>query len=360
MGGAAAESVAKSKGLHGWILPAKFTALRTERPVALVSYHMEKTGGSAVMKWLHKHAKEDASPRLTSLFDYAHTFCFFGLYPDVFPGWSRHWEDRCAPGAQPAGSRPPWQTSAVAVEFHAYTMRRFWDALVPQLPTLRAQYRALNGSFVTFTLVRQPVGHILSTYRMWPPQRRVGGEKHVWPLEQWLNVAAGLQAAILCVRIRNRTPFGYHNPAGCAAVRNESRRRLADTFDVVGAMACMPAVLRGVAERLGWPHDHRAKERMRTALDQSLHASRPSGVRAGGQLWREARDFSEYEGLNATSRKALLAAAACDQPIYEHALLRTAAMLGPRAANAAGAKGSCVRRELGISAPSFVAVPSKT
>ena len=102
-------------GLHGWILPAKYSGYRSPRPVALIAYHMEKTGGSALMKWLHKHVRPE-QPRLTSLFDYAHTFCFFGLYPDIFPTWSKHWEERCAPGAP---ALVPWQTSAVAVEFRA-------------------------------------------------------------------------------------------------------------------------------------------------------------------------------------------------------------------------------------------------
>ena len=74
-------------------------------------------------------------------------------------------------------------------------MKRFWDTLVPRLPQLRALYRERNGSLVTFTLIRDPAAHILSTYRMWPPHLRVDGSKHVRPFQDWLPVASGLQAA---------------------------------------------------------------------------------------------------------------------------------------------------------------------
>ena len=108
MGGAAAESIAKSKGLHGWILPAKYTALRTERPVALVSYHMEKTGGSAVMKWLYKGVMNRPAT-LTLLLDLTHTSCLLAMFPDLFPGYK--WEPLRCSAEQP----PDWRSSAIAI-----------------------------------------------------------------------------------------------------------------------------------------------------------------------------------------------------------------------------------------------------
>jgi hypothetical protein len=306
-------------GLHGWILPAKYSGYRSPRPVALIAYHMEKTGGSALMKWLHKHVRPE-QPRLTSLFDYAHTFCFFGLYPDIFPTWSKHWEERCAPGAP---ALVPWQTSAVAVEFHAYNKRRFWESLEPMLPQLRQKYRERNGSLVTFTLIRDPAAHILSTYRMWPPQLGSGADKHAKPLVQWLRVASGLQVATLCIRVRNRRTLGYHNPEGCSSMLNESRRRLT-IFDVAGPMACMRSVFRGLSHLMGWDtHDALAEERMDHALHQSLTATRPSGARVGGVLWHEARAFSAVDSMNQSVRDALREAARCDMHLYIDALRRT-------------------------------------
>ena len=327
--------------LTGWVSPAKYTGLRSERPVALIAYHMEKTGGSALMKWLHKYVKPE-EPRLTSLWDYAHTFCFFGLYPDIFPTWSRHWEDRCAPGSP---GRLAWETSAVAVEFHAYTMKRFWDTLVPRLPQLRALYRERNGSVVTFTLIRDPAAHILSTYRMWPPHLRVDGSKHVRPLQDWLRVASGLQAAVLCVRIRNRPRNGFHNPDGCSLL-NESRRRL-ETFDVAGPMACMNSVLRGLSRLLGWtPYGKLDRKRLHVALSESLSKARPSGVSVGGVLWREAQAYSALDKLNASVRGALKATADCDMHLYVDALRRTAPLV--ERLRSFGDEGSrtCARREL--------------
>jgi hypothetical protein len=327
--------------LTGWVSPARYTGLRSDRPVALIAYHMEKTGGSALMKWLHKYVKPE-EPRLTSLWDYAHTFCFFGFYPGIFPTWSRHWEDRCAPGSP---GRLAWETSAVAVEFHAYTMRRFWDTLVPRLPQLRALYRERNGSLVTFTLIRDPAAHILSTYRMWPPHVRIDGSKHVTPFQDWLHVASGLQAAVLCVRIRNRPRNGFHNPDGCGLL-NESRRRL-ETFDVAGPMACMQSVLLGLSRLLGWtPHGTLDRKRLHWALSESLSNARPSGVSVGGVLWREARAYSALDKLNASVRGALRATADCDMHLYVDALRRSAPLF--ERFRSFGDEGSrtCARREL--------------
>ena len=336
----AAGAAAPAK-LTGWVLPAKYTGLRSDRPVALIAYHMEKTGGSALMKWLHKYVKPE-EPRLTSLWDYAHTFCFFGLYPKIFPTWSRHWEDRCAPGS-PAPLA--WETSAVAVEFHAYTMKRFWDTLVPRLPQLRALYRERNGSLVTFTLIRDPAAHILSTYRMWPPHVRIDGSKHVRPFQDWLRVASGLQAAVLCVRIRNRPRNGFHNPDGCSLL-NESRRRL-ETFDVAGPMACMHSVLRGLIRLLGWtPHGKLDRKRLNAALSESLSKARPSGVSVGGVLWREAQAYSALDKLNASVRSALKATADCDMHLYLDALRRTAPLVERFRSFGDEGGRSCARREL--------------
>ena len=53
--------------------PARWSGLQVQRPRLIVFYHVEKTGGTAVMKYLHKMAnnKSSSNPaRLTSLMDF--------------------------------------------------------------------------------------------------------------------------------------------------------------------------------------------------------------------------------------------------------------------------------------------------
>ena len=62
------------------------------------------------MKWLHKQA--NAPARLTCLFDYMSTNCFFALYPELFPAFADAWRPaQC--GTQHA---PDWRNSSLAVE----------------------------------------------------------------------------------------------------------------------------------------------------------------------------------------------------------------------------------------------------
>ena len=103
--------------------PARWSGLQTDRPLLLIFYHVEKTGGTAVMKYLHKMAnvrdkktKRLETPRLTPLMDFTHTSCMFSLYPELFPTYKDLWDVRQCSGP----GKPRWQTSSIAVEFHAY------------------------------------------------------------------------------------------------------------------------------------------------------------------------------------------------------------------------------------------------
>ena len=96
--------------------PARRSNLTVTTPTAVLLFHIEKTGGSAVMKWLMKNTLAQP-PRLSYLFDFVQTACWLSLYPDIFPGYSTLWlPPRCS-----APERPRWQELAVAVEFHAHT-----------------------------------------------------------------------------------------------------------------------------------------------------------------------------------------------------------------------------------------------
>ena len=63
--------------------------------------------------------------------------------------------------------------------------------------------------------------------------------------------------------------------------------------------------------RLGSPA---GEQRLRLALPAAL-LNRPRGVKIDGALWRESRAWT-FPALNASSRAALAAAAACDRAVY--------------------------------------------
>ena len=222
------------------------------------------------MKWLHKMAnnkKEEA--RLTTLMDFTHTSCFFSMHDDVFPGYADSWDVRRCSGPQ----KPSWQRASVAVEFHAYSRRRYWNELVPQLAVLRQRYAALNGTVLTVAMFREPVSHVMSVYRMWPPSRRCrcGSDKvgkHAVPLPDWLPLAVGLQAGSLTLDSWPHNRKGFHNLRGCSTLP-QGRQRL-QTFDIVGVMDCMRGLLEHLCKRLAWPCD---VDRPRLEVRRPTHRS---------------------------------------------------------------------------------------
>ena len=234
--------------------PARYSGLEVDTPFLFLFYHVEKTAGSAVMKWLHKlvstHDRNlgNLTPRLTSLYDFTHTSCLLSQHGDLFPGYAKLWDERRCSVPHP----PPWQRSATAAEFHAYTKKRYWEDFVPVLPQLRAKYAAVNGTVITVTLLREPISHIMSAYKMWPPSQRckAGGScdasfcsavdaarpkrgarcsavqpcspadcptagKHALPLPWWLPRAIGLQAGSLTLDSWPNKHIGFHNLRGC-------------------------------------------------------------------------------------------------------------------------------------------------
>ena len=78
------------------------------------SADVEKTGGSAVMKWLYKAAMNRPAT-LTLLLDLTHTSCLLSMFPDLFPGYK--WEPlRCSgwPSAEKLQQRASSRRSAAA------------------------------------------------------------------------------------------------------------------------------------------------------------------------------------------------------------------------------------------------------
>lgn len=295
--------------------PARYSGLEARRPLALVFYHVEKTGGSAVMKWLHKMANRP-EPRLTSLFDFTQTSCFFALHGADYPGYRDAWDERrCS-----APTAPDWRRAAVAVEFHAYSRRRYWNEVVSQLPVLRQRYAAANGTLLTVAMFREPTSHLLSVYRMWPPSRRTAAGKHAVPMDEWLPRAVGLQAGSLTLDTWPHVRKGFHNLRGCKSLP-QGRERLA-SFDFVGVMDCMAGFLGSLCAAAGWPCEA-DRERMQLALRQALRF-KPHGVSSGGVMMREARRYAAEGTANATVRAAIAIAARCDRAMYDDALVRIA------------------------------------
>ena len=296
-------------------------------PSLLIGYHIEKTAGSALMKWLHKQVNEPA--RLTCLFDYMTTNCFFALHSDLFPAWADAWTfERC--GTDVA---PNWTRSALALEFHGYSKYRFWSILGKQLPALRKKYASLGGPLITTTTIREPTAHIQSSYFMWPPYigpkvasrscrdtrrpRPAGISCPVAvPLPSWLPFAVGLQVGSLTLS-SSHTPKarGWHNPLGCSKLES-ARERLA-SFDVVGVLECTSALLLVLSFRMGWTID---EPKLGLAIAQALRR-RPHGITQGGALWRSLQAWQPSQ-LNATTQSALRRAAACDGHLYNDALAR--------------------------------------
>ena len=121
-------------------------------PSVVLLYHIEKTGGSAVMKWLKRQTH--APSRLAAVYSYSQTSCFFALHADLFPGMEPRWRDKLCGGAAPLD----WRSSKVAVEFHSYRCTgeageggvhsedcRPRGGFVPQGFTLRVRIGAARG-----------------------------------------------------------------------------------------------------------------------------------------------------------------------------------------------------------------------
>ena len=147
-------------------------------PSVVLLYHIEKTGGSAVMKWLKRQTH--APSRLAAVYSYSQTSCFFALHADLFPGMEPRWRDKLCGGAAPLD----WRSSKVAVEFHSYSKGFFLRSVLPALGALRRRYAEANGTVVAVTSIREPASHLLSKYRMWPP--RTADRTHAVPLPAWL------------------------------------------------------------------------------------------------------------------------------------------------------------------------------
>ena len=170
--------------------------------------------GSAALTWPQSGFGFDR------FFEQGEYICFKWLHPAFFKAPQR-WdpagsqrtsieelEEKC--GHTDGAARPNWAAGSYAFEFHGKNARDFYFASVhPHLAALRERYRAHNGTVLTMLTLREPRAHILSSYRMWPPQQPgakslpQAARSHIScvgavPLPRWLPTAVGLQHAASC------------------------------------------------------------------------------------------------------------------------------------------------------------------
>lgn len=223
------------------------------RPALLALVHIPKTGGTSLTEWWLLQFPG------ARLYRYWQVGCFFALFPDIFP------HERCrlsvpykggdrllgtAPSTLGCWRDPSCWRAPIAVEFHADSLHRFWSTLEPALKHLRAKYADAGGLLLTATVIREPLEHIVSYYRMWrpnrcprncntcvTPSRRCDAVAGVIPIDEWLPHSRGLQAAaLLGVEPFSATLRHPDAALGCHrdALRLASSRLSA--FDVVGVV----------------------------------------------------------------------------------------------------------------------------
>ena len=341
---------------------APSTALRSQNPVLLLFAHIEKTGGTSVRAWLQERAHAgdidlfvpyplarcyvyNRFPAITGAQTAERKSCGKSFMRQMDTRGGRH---GCIVSGGRNSSVVNWRRSRIAIEFHAESLPTFASRLLPNLKALRARYAEFGGVALTMLLWREPVHHLVSSYRMWPPCMQsprgsldnssadgsgpganvaVAGPS-AWctpaPLPDFAEAAVGAQAGRLVMQphsfTQTLTHFGRQNgmmlsdPRGCHAVARPARAAVG-AFDVVAPTECMQAALATVAVRMGFNRSEDASSSLKPPhLAPTATASLPR--------WRGT--FSE---LNATSRARVRAAARCDRTLYNLVVRRARAEL---------------------------------
>lgn len=301
----------------------------TTRPLAVLFFHIGKTGGGSIMQYLTRH-----NPRFNLKLDYTRSRLFISLHQDLFARWDLFQE--WALGGKPVGARPSWESTAAVVEFHSATQSVFWQEVAPALPELRARYSAAGGRLLTLTTVRDPVPMIVSWYRQWPPRHK-GNKSVIEPFSPWLANASGLLTRALAhvrgpARIWHSTRVPHF---GCPSesVALARSRLVGGTFDIVGDVADVGWALRSLVHCLGWPA---------SALPPVAPHVGYGGAFAAVTQHETDHARSGHTRAKDSVRCRLERAARCDRSLYEAAsggLSRCSAApsLAPRAAVAPAA-----------------------
>lgn len=146
----------------------------------IASYHIMKTGGSTILDYFSRNG--------AVVFNYGQTDCFLALqhHSDLFPAFGF-----AASGLRHCKNITATNDSTVFVEFHSWSVARFWSELWPRRGAMAERHAASGGFFATLVLIRDPISHIASSYAMWPPMTN----DTLVPLATWLTgtAAAGRQ-----------------------------------------------------------------------------------------------------------------------------------------------------------------------
>ena len=202
------------------------SSARVSTPRALIYYHIPKTGGGSIVYWMLRH-----NPRFSLKLDYTRSHLFKELITDK---WS---------GPSPT---PRWQHTAVAVEYHYYTMREYTRSILPRIRELRTMYSSANGSLTAFTTLQYPVAHIKSWYMMWPP--RINNRRTLIPFAKWIDPnAIGLMTRSLLPHMRE-TP----NETICRTQWVPLAMTVLRAFDFVIQISQINQNRRQLCDRLGW------------------------------------------------------------------------------------------------------------
>ena len=171
-------------------LPSTVSTASQRRPPALLLYgHVEKTGGTSVRDWLQRRAR---AGDLDLFVPYMFSACFMFTRFAAAVGATTAEIARCGGrsrfasmfdlkgppnggvvGASRNASSVDWRTARIAVEFHGDpTMGTFVGRVLPNLAALRWRYADRGGTVLSMVALREPIAHLRSSFRMWPPCSR--------------------------------------------------------------------------------------------------------------------------------------------------------------------------------------------
>jgi hypothetical protein len=236
-------------------------------PTLVLFYHVEKAGGTTVSHWLKRNVwpEERLSRRLDGHVIWQAAPCFMCTQFREL-GCNRvcgKYELQRLHGAArrlPVGG---WRSARLAVEFHSVSKQFFLRYVLPKLEMLRRLFRAVNGTLVTATLLREPLSFTTSVFRWQPPMTWSMPHRLTMPFERWVEQTIGAQAGLLALRRAHKnsgwelaTRFqpagvGMHNPSGCLVL--EDAKYTLQSFDIVGVTACLRSFLFALGRQLDSP-----------------------------------------------------------------------------------------------------------